>query len=54
VLSRGPLNWIGEGCVSRDHVKAVYADHEFERLNAVKAQVDPDNRFRFASVGITD
>lgn len=51
-LGRGPLNWLGEGDVSREHVRAVFSADAQARMQSVKAAVDPTNAFRFAGVGV--
>lgn len=53
VLSRGPLNWVGEGDVSASHLRDVFSSEELERLECVKKAVDPANRFCFAGVGLS-
>ena len=52
VLTRGPLNWLGEGNVEASSIKAVFADDEYERLLRIKQALDPGNRFANAGVGI--
>ena len=52
VLSRGPLNWLGEGNVEKQDIRSVFDDDGFAKLLAVKQAVDPKNRFRFAGVGV--
>jgi FAD/FMN-containing dehydrogenase len=52
VLSRGPLNWLGEGTVPGSMIRAVFAEDEYERIRSVKEGVDPDNRFSNAGLGI--
>ena len=53
VLSRGPLNWLGEGNVTGDDVKQVFSAEEYMRQLAAKLLVDPNNRFRSAGVGLS-
>ncbi len=53
VLSRGPLNWLGEGNVTGDQVKQVFSPEEYMRQLAAKLAVDPKNRFRYAGVGLS-
>jgi hypothetical protein len=52
VLSRGPLNFIGEAHVKAEDVQSVFAEADFERLNQVKRTYDPKNLFRHAGVGV--
>jgi hypothetical protein len=52
VLSRGPLNWLGEGHVKSSEIRAVYSDCDYERLVRVKDTYDPTNVFRHAGIGI--
>jgi hypothetical protein len=53
-LSRGPLNWLGEGAVSAEEIRSVFGDADYERLCAVKRTYDVRNAFRCAGVGICD
>ncbi|HRI42565.1 MAG TPA: FAD-binding oxidoreductase [Fimbriimonadaceae bacterium] len=52
IHARAPLNWIGEASITAEQIRGVYDDASFERLIRVKKQVDPDNRFDKAGVGI--
>lgn len=52
VLCRGPLNWIGEGQVKKETMRDVFSDETHARLTETKNAVDPENRFRFAGIGI--
>ena len=52
VLCRGPLNWVGEGDVTHSKIKDVFHADDYSSLAATKAHVDPDNVFRFASLGL--
>jgi FAD/FMN-containing dehydrogenase len=52
VLCRGPLNWIGEGQVRKETMRDVFSDETHVRLAETKNAVDPENRFRFAGIGI--
>jgi FAD/FMN-containing dehydrogenase len=52
VLCRGPLNWIGEGHVKPETMRGVFSDETYVRLAETKRAVDPENRFRFAGIGI--
>lgn len=52
VLCRGPLNWIGEGRVKPETMRDVFSDESHARLVETKNAVDPENRFRFAGIGI--
>ncbi len=51
-LSRGPLNWLGVGDVTKAEVAGTFNGEELARQVAVKQTVDPQNRFRFAGVGL--
>ncbi|WP_227624927.1 FAD-binding oxidoreductase [Fimbriimonas ginsengisoli] len=51
-LCRGPLNFVGEGDVEAASVRAVFNQPSFERLTSIKRSIDPENRFRFSSVGL--
>jgi len=51
-LSRGPLNWLGEGAVTGEEIRSVFGDADYERLCAVKRTYDARNAFRCAGVGI--
>lgn len=53
-LSRGPLNWLGEGDVSAAHIREVFDAGDYERLCAVKRTHDPKGLFAHAGVGVTD
>ena len=52
VLSRGPLNFLGEGTVPASTIRSVFSDEEYERILKVKNAVDPLNRFSNAGPGI--
>lgn len=52
ILSRGPLNWLGEGDVSPEHIRSVFSDADYERLKGVKDTYDPRGAFCCAGVGI--
>ena len=52
ILSRGPLNFLGEGFVEADSVKSVFSEDEFARISRVKQALDPGNRFFNAGLGI--
>lgn len=54
ILSRGPLNWLGEGDVSAAHIREVFAASDYERLCAVKRAHDPQGLFAHAGVGVQD
>ncbi len=49
---RGPLNWVGENDTPAERYRNVYTDEDWTRLLRVKHQVDPQNVFRHASVGL--
>lgn len=51
-LGTGPLNWIGERNVAACDIQRHFTDEEYARQKKVKAGIDPNNRFRFAGVGI--
>lgn len=50
VMCPGPLNWLGEATVTSERIRASLGEG-FERLVAIKAEYDPQNRFRFAGAG---
>lgn len=52
VLQPGPINWVGEGGVSAETMRAVFSDEDWARLHEVKSRRDPSNRFRFAGIGL--
>jgi FAD/FMN-containing dehydrogenase len=52
VMTRGPLNWLGEGFVAADHIRSVFSDEEFARVWKIKQRFDPENRFPNAGLGI--
>lgn len=52
ILSRGPLNWLGEARVKQAEIRDVFHEEEYLRLCEIKEAVDPQNRFRFAGVGV--
>lgn len=52
VMCRGPLNWIGEGHVKAETMRDVFSEETHARLAETKRAVDPENRFRFAGIGI--
>lgn len=49
---RGPLNWVGENDTPAERYRNVYTDEDWSRLVRIKNQVDPQNVFRHASVGL--
>ncbi len=52
VLTRGPLNWLGEGSVAAASIRSVFSDAEFARISKIKQSLDPGNRFPNAGLGI--
>ncbi|MFZ7126653.1 MAG: FAD-binding oxidoreductase [Desulfobacterales bacterium] len=52
VMTRGPLNWLGEGFVDAAHIRSVFSDEEFARIWKIKQALDPGNRFSNAGLGI--
>lgn len=52
VICRGPLNFLGEGRVPGGDIRGIYCDETYGRLDAIKKNYDPENRFRFAGIGI--
>ena len=52
VYCRGPLNWVGEADIPADRIRECYGACDLDRIKAVKAEVDPDNMFANAGVGI--
>lgn len=54
VLSRGPLNWLGEGAVEPSSIRSVFSEEEYTRIKTVKESIDPLNRFSNAGLGIID
>ncbi len=52
LLGRGPLNWLGEGDVSRERVQGTLSDSGWQKVQSAKAKFDPENQFRFAGIGI--
>ncbi|MCW5943057.1 MAG: FAD-binding oxidoreductase [Fimbriimonadaceae bacterium] len=52
VLQPGPINWVGEGGVSAETMRAVFTDDDWDRLLEIKSRHDPKNRFRFAGIGL--
>ncbi len=52
VLSRGPLNWLGEGAVESNSIRSVFSEEEYTRIKKVKEAIDPLNRFSNAGLGI--
>ncbi|RYG43193.1 FAD-binding oxidoreductase [bacterium] len=50
----GPLNFLGEGMVKAEEIRALFDDPDFERLQSVKRSYDPHNRFPFASLGFCE
>lgn len=52
VLCRGPLNWIGEGTVSREHIDECFGAADRDRIGKLKSAYDVRNTFANASVGI--
>jgi hypothetical protein len=51
VLCRGPLNWMGGVHVCADGLQETFGEANFERMRRLKAEVDLQNRFRFAGAG---
>lgn len=51
-LSRGPLNFAGEGDVSASVLREVYGESGYARLAKLKRDFDPQNLFRNAGIGI--
>lgn len=51
VLSRGPLNFVGERDISGEELGNLFGD-QAGRLKEVKAKYDPQNLFRSAGIGI--
>lgn len=51
-LGTGPLNWIGERDVAACDIQNHFTTEEYARQQKVKAGIDPENRFRFAGVGL--
>jgi hypothetical protein len=54
ILSRGPLNFLGEGEVSAAHIREVFDAPDYDRLCAVKRAHDPNGVFAHAGVGVAD
>lgn len=52
VLTRGPLNWLGEGFVDASSIRSVFSDDEYLHISRIKQSIDPTNRFANAGVGI--
>lgn len=52
IYCRGPLNWIGEADIPADRIRECYGACDLDRIKAVKAEVDPNNMFANAGVGI--
>lgn len=52
ILTRGPLNWIGERNVAACDIQQHFTTEEYARQRDIKAGIDPENRFRFAGVGL--
>jgi len=52
ILSRGPLNFLGEGNVQASSIRSVFSDDEYEGILKVKKAIDPLNRFSNAGPGI--
>jgi len=52
VLSRGPLNWLGEAAVTSSSIRSVFSEEEYSRIKRVKDAIDPLNRFANAGLGI--
>ena len=52
IMSRGPLNFLGEQDVSADFIREVFGEEGYRRLVEVKKTVDPQNLFRNAGIGI--
>lgn len=51
-LSRGPLNFLGEGNVTASALREVFGEDGYRRLETVKRTFDPRNLFRHAGIGI--
>ncbi len=45
VLSRGPLNWLGEIRVKREEIRDVFHEDEYLRLCEIKESIDPQTGF---------
>jgi len=52
VLSRGPLNWLGEGAVTAEEIRDVFGAEAFARLCDIKKRYDSRGAFTCASIGI--
>lgn len=51
-LCRGPLNFLGEGDVTASALREVFGEEGYARLETVKRDLDPQNLFRNAGIGI--
>jgi hypothetical protein len=52
VICRGPLNFLGEASVPADAIRKLFSQSDYERLLAVKRNLDPQNLFAYSSLGI--
>lgn len=52
VMSRGPLNWLGEGAVTAEEIRDVFGAEDFARLCDIKKRYDARGAFKCASIGI--
>lgn len=49
---RGFLNWIGERNIPADRIEKCFGADDLKRLREIKHEVDPENTFANASIGI--